>query len=94
MLDVSSMFNIIDVLNGTPMALNGISRGGATVPWNGSPNSHRERVWAIGGGADAQHQLWKPVWMALCGISIPLGVWEAADLIGESYSVSGRPQGH
>jgi hypothetical protein len=57
---------------------------GATVPWNGSTNSRRERVRAIGGGAAAWHQLSQPLWTAISGTSIPLGVGEAADLIGET----------
>ena len=48
-----------------------------------------ERVRAIGGGAVARHKLWEPLWTAVSGIIIPLGVWEAAELMGGTSSVIG-----
>ena len=44
---------------------------------------------AIGGGAVARHKLWMPLWTAVSGIILPLGVSAAAELMGTTSSVIG-----
>ena len=84
MLDVSSVFNIINVLNGMPMALNGIGMERAPpcrgmVHLTAAGSGYGPLAVALMHGTSSGSQFGWP----LCGISIPLGIWEAADLIGD-----------